>query len=151
MDLPSDSVPTPPWTFDASVRVAVLYQAARDALEHGDPMEAVALAEEVLEEDPNEVDALLLVAEAAPMYGHGTVGLLAVDQAERRGSGIGVLRLSALVSLGRLQAALTESERVMAGGGEAGVLAETMREKVLARLAAGSESGGTGSDGTGAG
>ncbi len=114
-------------------------------------MEVVALAEEVLEEDPNEVDALLLVAEATPMYGHGVVGLLAVDQAERRGGSVGVLRAAAFLSLGRLPEALRESDRVIRGGGEDGVLAGALRERVLARMAAESKAGGTGADGTGAG
>ena len=120
-------------------------QAAREAMRRGDPMEAVALSEEVLEEEPGEVDALLLVAEAAPAYGHGAVALLAADQAERRGGQVGALRAAALLSLGRLEAALAESDRVIAGGGEAGIAARGLREQVLVRLAA------SGADGTGAG
>lgn len=135
MDLPSDSVPTAPWTFDVSVRVAVLLQASREALRRGDAMEAVALAEEVLEEDPDEVEALLLVAEGAPLYGHGAVGLLAAEQAERRGGRVGALRAAALLAVGQVQAAVTEAERVMAGGGEAGVQAQKLREQALERLA----------------
>ncbi len=133
MDLPSDSVSTPPWTFDVSVRVAVLLQASREALLRGDYMEAVALAEEVLEEDPAETDALLLVAEAAPHYGHGAVGLLAANQAEARGAAIGALRVMALLSLGQAEAALAEAERVIAGGGEAGILAGSLRDQALAQ------------------
>lgn len=134
MDSPTDVATHSPWTVDRAVRVAVLLQAARDALVAGACLEAVALAEEVLEENPEEVEALLLVADAAPRYGHGRVALLALEQAVGLGAQSGALRIAALLALGEVEAALREGDRVLLEGGEDRARAQALRGQALELL-----------------
>lgn len=65
----------------ADTASAMLLDAAHRQAHRGDYALAVALAEELLDLDPQNVDALLLVADAAPRYGHGEVGVLAARSA----------------------------------------------------------------------
>lgn len=100
-----DSVPSPSWTIGPEIRAAVLLEEARRALASGDAEAAVAWAEEVLDECPDEVDALLLVADAAPRYGHAEVGVLAARQAAARGRRPGAVLAAALLAACELEEA----------------------------------------------
>jgi hypothetical protein len=95
-----------PWSIDPGARVAMLLHAARDAHRRGDAVSAVLLAEEALDEVPDEIDALLLVADAAPRYGHAEVGLLAARQAAAAGRDTRVLQAAALLAGCDVEAAL---------------------------------------------
>jgi Flp pilus assembly protein TadD len=98
------------WTLDPSARHAMLLDAARTALQRGDHVSAVILAEELLDDAPDDTDALLVVAEAAPVYGHGEVGALAAAQAGRRGADIGSLEAFALFSACEVDRALVSAD-----------------------------------------
>lgn len=93
----------------ADTASAMLLDAAHRQAHRGDYALAVALAEELLDLDPQNVDALLLVADAAPRYGHGEVGVLAARSAAEACIGVGrdlprahAVRALALELLGRL-------------------------------------------------
>ncbi len=102
------------WTLDPSARHAMLLDAGRTALAQGDHAQAVVLAEELLDEDPDDVEALLIVADAAPRYGHGEVGALAAAQAARRGATIGALEAAALLTACQVERALEASDVALA-------------------------------------
>lgn len=108
-----DSVASDAWTIAPEARAAVLLEEARRALRSGDPETAVAWAEEVLEDDPDDVDALRVVADGAPRYGHAEVGVLAARQLARRGHDPGVLLAAALLAACDVEAAQAEAERVL--------------------------------------
>jgi len=88
----------------------MLLDAARTALQRGDHVSAVLLAEELLDEAPDETEALLVVAEAAPSYGHGEVGALAAAQAASRGADIGSLEAFALFAACEVDRALVSAD-----------------------------------------
>ncbi len=88
----------------------MLLDASRNALAQGDHAAAVVLAEELLDEDPDDVDALLIVAAAAPAYGHGEVGALAANQAARRGAQVGALEAAALLAACQVERALVAAD-----------------------------------------
>lgn len=73
----------------------------------------MVLAEELLDETPDDLDALLIIADAAPRYGHGEVGALAAAQAARRGAEIGALEAAALLSACEVEAALDAAEATL--------------------------------------
>jgi hypothetical protein len=102
------------WTLDPAARHAMLLDAARTALAHGDHAAAVVLAEELLDELPDDADALLVVAEAAPEYGHGEVGALAAVQAARRGAEVGALEARALLAACEVERALVSVDAAIA-------------------------------------
>jgi tetratricopeptide (TPR) repeat protein len=102
------------WTLDPLARHAMLLEASREALANGDFSDAVALAEELLDEEPDDPDALLLVAEAAPRYGHAEVGVLAASQASRRGIDVGALEAAALLAACQVDRALEAAESLLA-------------------------------------
>jgi len=101
------------WTLDPSARHAMLLDASRTALAQGDHAQAVVLAEELLDEDPDDIEALLLVADAAPRYGHGEVGALAAAQAARRGADIGALEAAALLAACQVDRALDAADAAL--------------------------------------
>ncbi len=101
------------WGLDRATRAAMLVQAARAALHRGDPVTAVVLAEEALDDVPDEADALLIVADAAPRYGHGEVGVLAARQAARLGHDARVLEAAAHLSACDVAAAQGLAEAVL--------------------------------------
>lgn len=93
-----DSLHDKRWGIDDGARAALLLERARVCLAEGDPEGAVVYAEELLDEYPGDVDALLLVADAAPRYGHGEVGLLAARAARRLGREPGAVEAAALLA-----------------------------------------------------
>ena len=101
------------WVLDPAARRAVLLVQSRHALATGDPAAAVVLAEELLDDTPGEVEALLVIADAAPRYGHGEVGALAAVQAARLGAETGALQAAALLSACSVQEALTVAEQTL--------------------------------------
>lgn len=108
-----DVVDQPRWTMDTRVRAALTLHSATDALHAGDPSLALALAEELLDDDPDDLEGLRVVAEAAPLCGHAGVAVLACEQLRRRGFDPGVLELEALLACGRLAEAGTVASRLV--------------------------------------
>ncbi len=92
----------------------MLLDASRAALASGDAAAAVALAEELLDEEPDDVDALRIVADAAPRYGHAEVGLLAARQARARGADISALEAAALLAACQVEEALVAADALIA-------------------------------------
>lgn len=88
----------------------MLLDASRNALTQGDHAAAVVLAEELLDESPDDLEALLIVAAAAPGYGHGEVGALAAAQAARRGADVGALEAAALLAACQVERALAAAD-----------------------------------------
>jgi hypothetical protein len=95
-----------PWGLDPAARAVLLRQAAQDALRRGDATVAALLAEEALDDAPEDVASLLVVADAAPRYGHAEVGLLAARQAARLGADTRVLQAAALLAACQVETAL---------------------------------------------
>lgn len=95
------------WGLDPRARLALTLCAARDALTAGDASAALSLAEELLDQDPDDVEALLIVGEAAPRCGFAEVGVLACAQARRRGAAPGPIEAEALIAAHRLPDALS--------------------------------------------
>lgn len=93
----------------------MLMQASREALSRNEPAQAVALAEELLDEEPDEVEALLIVADAAPRYGHAEVGVLAAEQARRRGARAGAAEAAARLAACDVDGAVRVADEVLAG------------------------------------
>ncbi|MFZ5479174.1 MAG: hypothetical protein ACOZNI_20590 [Myxococcota bacterium] len=113
----ADEIDTPDgaaWTIDPRARAAMLLEAAREALHEGDPAGAVALAEELLDDEPEEVEALLVVADAAPRYGHAEVGVLAARHAATCGVEIGAVLAAAQLAACDVEAALETAESTLA-------------------------------------
>lgn len=106
-----DDRPEPaPWAIQPEAQVAVLLEEARRLVLEGETEAAVGLAEELLDHDPDDIEALLLIAEAAPRYGHGEVGVLAARQARARGADPGAAEAAALYAACELDAALAAAE-----------------------------------------
>lgn len=74
------------------------------------PASAAALAEELLDLDPDDVEALLMVADAAPRYGHAEVGMLAAAHARARGGQVGAVEAAALLAACEVDRALASAE-----------------------------------------
>jgi tetratricopeptide (TPR) repeat protein len=68
------------------------------------------LAEEVLDVHPEDPDALGIIADAAPRYGHGEVGLLAARAAARSGGDTRTLQAAAYLTMCDVDAALTTAD-----------------------------------------
>lgn len=98
------------WTIDPRARDALALEAAREALADGDPSAALGIAEELLDTDPDEIGALMVVAQAAPRCGHAAVGILAAEQARRRGVDTGAIEAEALFAAGRVPEAMIIAE-----------------------------------------
>ncbi|MDP2306674.1 MAG: hypothetical protein Q8P18_11685 [Pseudomonadota bacterium] len=101
------------WTLVPSARHAMLLDASRNALAIGDHAAAVVLAEELLDEQPDDLDALLIVAAAAPSYGHGEVGAIAASQAARLGADVGALEAAALLAACQVERALSAANTAL--------------------------------------
>lgn len=91
----------------------MLLDASQIAAAAGDHAEAVVLAEELLEENPDDIEALLIVADSAPRYGHGEVGVLAARQAAQRGAETGAVEAAARLSSCDVEGALTTAEAAL--------------------------------------
>ncbi len=102
------------WIIDPLARHAMLMEASRAALARGAFSEAVTLAEELLDDAPDELEALLIIAEAAPRYGHAEVGVLAATQAGRRGLEVGALEAAALLAARQVERALERANALLA-------------------------------------
>lgn len=72
------------------------------------------LAEELLEELPGDIDALLIVADSAPRYGHGEVGILAALQAAAGGAETGAVEAAARLSACDVEGALAVADGSLA-------------------------------------
>ncbi len=105
-----------PWFVGADTASAVLLDAAHRQAHLGEYALAVALAEELLDLDPENADALLLVADAAPRYGHGEVGVLAARSAAALGAEPGAALAAALYAAGQGTDALTAADDCLARG-----------------------------------
>ncbi len=108
-----DSIGGKTWSLDQRARAALLLERARCQLADGDPEGAVVYAEELLDEDPDDADALLVVADAAPRYGHGEVGLLAAQKARRLGRDPGVIEAAAMLSACLVDDALAATAAIL--------------------------------------
>lgn len=102
----SDEVVRSPWQLDQQARHAVVIDLARELVKAGDLEWAVGACEELLDADPDDIDALLLIAEVAPRYGHGLLGVLAAQQAAVRGAESTVLEAAASLAARQINAAL---------------------------------------------
>lgn len=105
-----DSVGAGRWTITEETRAAVLLTEAAAALAEGAPERAVAIAEEILDTNPDDTDALLMIAEAAPRYGHAEVGVLAARQARARGVEPGTVEAAALLAACEVEEALVSAD-----------------------------------------
>ena len=105
-----------PWFVGAATATAVLLDAAHRRVHEGEYALAVALAEELLDLDPDNTDALLLVADAAPRYGHGEVGVLAARSAATLGAEPCASLAAALCASGLAEEALAEADSCLLGG-----------------------------------
>ncbi len=92
----------------------MLLTEARARLARGETVTAVVLAEEVLDVLPEETEALSIVADAAPRYGHGEVGLLAARSAARGGVDTRTLQSAAYLAMCDVDAALHTAEARLA-------------------------------------
>ncbi len=108
-----DAITGPHWGLDNLARSALVLERARRQLADGDPEGAVVYAEELLDDNPSDVDALLVIADAAPRYGHGEVGVLAARQARTLGRDPGVLEAAALLAACEVEAALAAADRLL--------------------------------------
>lgn len=113
-----DVVEHPRWTIDPRVRDALVLESARDALAAQDPSLALQLAEELLDESPDDVEGLLVVAEAGARCGHAAVAQLACAQAAQRGADPGVIEAEVWIALGRADEALRTLDRLNGAGRE---------------------------------
>jgi tetratricopeptide (TPR) repeat protein len=109
-----DVIRAGPWMLPADVHAAVLLDEARAALRRGEAATAAVLAEEVLDHDPDDLDALRIVADAAPRYGHGEVGMLAAEQAGRRGARTATLTAAARLAACQVDGALESADHALA-------------------------------------
>jgi tetratricopeptide (TPR) repeat protein len=98
------------WFVAPATATAVLLDQAQRQMLEGEYASAAALAEELLDIDPGNLDALLLVADAAPRYGHGEVGVLAARAVARRGAETGAVLAAALYAAGLADEALAEAD-----------------------------------------
>ena len=88
----------------------MLLAEARARLARGETVMAVVLAEEVLDVLPADPEALAIVADAAPRYGHGEVGLLAARTAASSGVDTRTLQAAAYLTMCDVDAALATAE-----------------------------------------
>lgn len=102
----SDEVVGGPWQIDTPTRHAVVLDLVQELLRAGNFEAAVAACEEVLDEDPDCHEALLIIADTAPRYAHGEVGVLAARQARSRGLAAATLEAAALLAACEVEAAL---------------------------------------------
>ncbi len=112
-----DALP-PVWGIPDEAQGAVLLDAAQRLMLEGAYDAAVGLAEELLDVDPEDTGALLIVADAAARYGHGEVALLAARQARRLGAQVDVLEAAALLASCHPEAALAAMERYLESAGD---------------------------------
>lgn len=103
----SDEIVGGPWQMDTPTRHAVVLDLVRELLRAGNFESAVAACEELLDEDHNCPEALLIIADAAPRYAHGEVGVIAARQARIRGLPAATLEAAALLAACNVEAALS--------------------------------------------
>lgn len=101
------------WGVAPEVRGAMLVHEAKEALLLGDPASAVAMAEEALEDDPDDIEALLVVADAAARAGQPEVAVLAAAHARARGGDPGAIEAVALLGACRVEDALGAADAVL--------------------------------------
>lgn len=102
----SDEVVGGPWSIDAPTRHAVVLELIQELLRAGNLEDAVAACEELLDENPDCTEALLIIADTAPRYAHGEVGVLAARQARARGVAAATLEAAALLAACEVETAL---------------------------------------------
>ncbi|GDX83093.1 hypothetical protein LBMAG42_49040 [Deltaproteobacteria bacterium] len=120
----------PGWGIPVEAQASVLLAEARRLVNDGDLEGAVGIAEELLDHDPGDLDALLLVADVAPRYGHGEVGVLAAQQVRRLGAEVGAIEAAALFAACEFEAALEAADTCLAGA-PADARAHAVRGQVL--------------------
>lgn len=100
------------WTFDPRARIAMTLMAGRDALMADNAELAMMVAEEILDENPEDLEAFDLLAEAAMRCGHAPLAVLATEQAASRGARNDTVRAAALLAAVRVEAALSLAAEV---------------------------------------
>ncbi len=120
----------PGWGIPLEAQAAVLLAEARRLVNEGDLEGAVGIAEELLDHEPGDVDALRLVADVAPRYGHGEVGVLAARQLRRLGADVGAIEAAALFAACEFDAALDAADVCLASA-PADARAHAVRGQVL--------------------
>ena len=108
-----DRADFPAWGMPVEAQVAMQLAEARRLAHEGQFEAAVGAAEELLDHDPQDIEALLLVADVAPRYGHGEVGVLAARQALALGAQVGAIEAAALFAACEFDEALSASERCL--------------------------------------
>ncbi len=103
----------PGWGVSVEGQVAVQLAEARRLVNEGRFDAAVGIAEELLDHDPEDIEALLLVADVAPRYGHGEVGVLAARQAQALGAHVGAVEAAALFAACEFDEALEAADRCL--------------------------------------
>lgn len=98
---------------DARARVAMTLQAGRQALLAENSAVAMMVAEEILDEAPDDVEALELLVEAAARCGHAPLAVEAVRQLAARGVDRPALEAVVLLAAVRLEPALDAAERAL--------------------------------------
>lgn len=99
----NDETPLTPWSFHADTLDALRLQKAREALQEDNLDEALVEAEEYLARNPEDVDALRIVARAALQLGDALTAREAIEQVLEREPG-GAADL-AVLALARIESA----------------------------------------------
>lgn len=101
------------WGVDPRARRALALDQAWTALQQGESSVSLALAEELLDEDPEDLEALTIVAEAAVESGLAPVAVLAARQLLERGQAAQGVSAWALLAACEPQAALEGADAAL--------------------------------------
>lgn len=110
----TDDSAHPAWDFGNAVRGALLLDEARAAFLDGEPYLAIALAEEALDEDPDDLEALTLIADAAPRWDFAELGVLACAQIRARGGDPGAVEAAATFAACQVERSLEQADALIA-------------------------------------
>jgi tetratricopeptide (TPR) repeat protein len=121
------------WHLAPEVRGAVLLAEARRVAAEGDPLLGMAYAEEALDHDPADVEALVLLADVAARAGFAEVGILAAVHARALGGDPGAAEAAARFAACQVDGALAAAEQVLATR-PADARAHAVRGQCLAAL-----------------
>lgn len=99
---------------DTRARVSMTLHLGQQALLGENAAVAMMVAEEILDEEPDHVEALLLLVEAAMRCGHAPLAVTAAEQLAARGVDRPTLHAAALLAAVRLPEALGTADRALA-------------------------------------
>lgn len=99
---------------DARARVTMTLHLGQQALQNENSAVAMMVAEEILDEEPDNTEALLLLCESAMRCGHAPLALVATEQLEARGVVRPTLSAATLLAAVRPAEALAAAERAIA-------------------------------------